>query len=164
MTEQSHSIISSEERAAKIREESQRIEAERAEQERRQRDRQIAHGREGLRIEQENIAAMTALITDKDTRETIHARILKMREEQKPQPEPRPLSIYTERQRQEMELEQEAGRRALARHAERTRIAQEARAKVSTEEKAKEEAAARKREGYTTPVHTDNNFIPGFKV
>jgi|SRR5215475_2781566 len=164
MTDPAHSIISAEERARRIREESKQREAEQDEQERRQRDRQIAHGREGLRIEEENIAAMTALITDKDTRETIYARIMKMREDIKPQPEVPPVPMYTARQRAELEAEQAAGRRALERHAENTRIAQASRAQVSAEEKAREEEAARKRDGYTTPVYTDGNFIPGFKL
>jgi len=164
MTEQPHSIVSAEERARKIREESARIEAEQAEQERRQRDRQIAHGREALKLEEEHIATMTALITDKDTRETIHARILRMREEAKAVPEQHPVPIYTERQRRELEEEQAAGRRTLEKHAEQTRIAQAARARVSAEERTKEEEAERKPSGYTTPVHTDNNFVPGFKV
>src|SRR5215472_8028918 len=164
MTDLPTSITSAQERAAKIREESKQREAEQAEQERRQRDRQIAHGREALKIEEENIATMTALITDKDTRETIYARIMKMREEAKPKPEVHPVPIYTERQREELELEQAAGRRALERQWKATELAQAARARTSVEDKAREEAELRKREGYTTPVHTDNSYIPGFKV
>jgi len=164
MTDPAYSIISAEERARKIREESKQREAEQAEQERRQRDRQIAHGREGVRIEEENIARMTALIDDKETRETIYARIMKLREEAKPKPEPVPVPMYTARQRKELELEMEAGRRALERHAENTRIAQEARARIGAEEKAHEDEVARKRKGHTRPVYVDKNYVPGFKV
>src|SRR5215472_5811236 len=164
MTEPTHSIISAEERAAKIREESAQREAEQAKQEQFQRDRQAAHRQEALRIQEENLTTMTALATDDVTRANLHALILKMREDAKPKPEPAPLGIRTPRQQEQYELEIAAGRRTLAKHAEQARIAAEARAKISPEEKAREEEARRKREGYMTPVYTDRSFVPGFKV
>ena len=164
MTDLPHSIISAEERTRKIKAEAAEREAEQAKQEQFQRDRQAAHRQEALAAQEENITKMIALATDDATRANLHAIILKMREDAKPQPEPTPLGIRTPRQQEQYELEIAAGRRTLAKHAEQARIAAEARAKISPEQKAREEEERRKREGYVTPVYTDKSFVPGFKV
>jgi len=48
------------------------------------------------------------------------------------------VPVYTARQDEELELEQAAGRRALAKYAQRSEAAAAARDRISAEEKAKE--------------------------
>jgi hypothetical protein len=55
-----------------------------------------------------------------------------------PQVEVPSVPVYTARQDEELELEQAAGRRALAKYAQRSEAAAAARDRISAEEKAKE--------------------------
>jgi len=102
----SDSILVQRENARRIREESARIQSEQAEREKLQRDRQARHQEEARRIDEEVRARLYLLA--------------QTREAAKPQPEVRPVPVYTERQDKELELEQAAGRRTLAKYAQRS--------------------------------------------
>ena len=96
------------ERERRFRAESLQRQAEQAQQEQRQRDREARHEAAARRV-------------DEETRASLFMRVLQA-QETKPQPEA-PVPVYTARQNQELELEQAAGRRALARYAQRNKPA-----------------------------------------
>jgi hypothetical protein len=121
------SIADGREREKRFRAESLQRQAEQAEQEQRQRDRQARHEAQARRV-------------DEETRAALFMRVLQA-QQAKPQAET-PVPVYTARQNQELELEQAAGRRALARYAQRN-----APAAVDAGEKTKE-----------------NTGLPGFKT
>jgi hypothetical protein len=102
------SIADGRERERRFRAESLQRQAEQAQQEQRQRDRQARHEAAARRV-------------DEETRASLFMRVLQA-QETKPQPEA-PVPVYTARQNQELELEQAAGRRALARYAQRNKPA-----------------------------------------
>jgi hypothetical protein len=104
----SDSIIDGQERGARFRAESKQREAEQAAQEQHQRDRQARHEAEARRV-------------DDEMRARLFLRVMQTREEAKPPVEAPPVPVYTERQDSELALEQEAGRRALAKYAQRPR-------------------------------------------
>ena len=118
------SIADGRERERRFRAESERRQAEQAEQERRQRDRQAAHEREARKV-------------DEQVRAQLFMRVMQA-QETKPQADAPPVPVYTARQDEELELEQAAGRRALAKYAQRSEAAAAARDRISAEEKAKE--------------------------
>src|SRR5262245_14724193 len=123
-----------EENLRTARAEAARIRSEQEAQEKIQRDRQARH--QALARQQ-----------DDATRAKIFARYLQAEEQAKLSEPPPPRPSYTARQSAELTLEEAAGRRALARHAQRT---QSAAARAKIEEKAKEEDAA--------------PSVPGFKA
>ena len=125
-TKLSDSILDGREREKRFRAESEQRQAEQAEQEQRQRDRQARHEAEARKI-------------DEETRARLFMRIAQA-QEAKPQAEVPPMALSTARQDEQLALEQEAGRRALAKYAQR---AQE---QIDAREKAKE-----------------NTGLPGFK-
>jgi hypothetical protein len=98
------SIADGRERERRFRAESLQRQAEQAEQEQRQRDRQARHEAQARRI-------------DEETRAALFMRVMQAREEKPAEVPPIPLS--TQRQDEELAAEQEAGRRALARYAQR---------------------------------------------
>src|SRR5262245_13092695 len=120
------SILDQKERAKRFRAESEQRQAEQAAQEQHQRARQARHQAEARRI-------------DEETRAALHLRVMRMQEEAKPQPEARPVAGYSPRQKEELALEQAAGRRQLAKDAQRNQDAAAARERVSAEEKVKED-------------------------
>ena len=117
------SILEGREREKRFRAESERIQAEQAAQEQRQRDRMARHEAQARQ-------------EDDATRAKIFARYLQAEEgaRARAQAEVPPVPLTTLRQDKELELEQEAGRRALAKYAQRNQDAAAAR-----KEKAKED-------------------------
>jgi len=118
-----------EENARRFREESARIQAEQAKQEQFQRDRQAAHQEAARRIDSE-IRAELLLRMMQTERAREDARLRAEAEAAAaaatlPPPRPSP----------ELLAEQEAGRRALLRHAGRAQEAAAAREKIKVEEK-----------------------------
>jgi hypothetical protein len=134
-TKLSDSILDGREREKRFRAESLQRQAELAEQEQRQRDRQARHEARAREI-------------DEQTRAQLFMRVMQA-QETKPQADVPPVSYSTERQDRELELEQAAGRRALARHAQRSAPVTTTAAQDRTDagEKAK-----------------DNTGLPGFKT
>jgi len=127
-TKLSDSILDGREREKRFRAESEQRQAEQAEQEQRQRDRQARHEAEARKI-------------DEETRARLFMRIAQA-QEAKPQAEVPPIPLSTQRQDEELALEQAAGRRALAKYAQRNKPAA-----ADAGEKAKE-----------------NTGLPGFKT
>ena len=120
------SIADGRERERRFRAESEQRQAEQAAQEQRQRDRQARHEAEARRI-------------DEETRAALFMRVMQAQEAKPPADVP-PIPLTTARQDAELEAEQAAGRRALARYAQRAQNQIDA-------EKAKE-----------------NTGLPGFKA
>ena len=102
--------------------------AEQAEQEQRQRDRQARHEAQARRV-------------DEETRARLFLRIAQAQEEKLAQTEVPPIPLSTQRQDEELALEQAAGRRALARYAQRNKPAATTAAQdqIDAEKKVKEE-------------------------
>jgi hypothetical protein len=126
-TKLSDSILDGREREKRFREESLQRQAEQAAQEQRQRDRQARHEAEARKVDQE-------------TRAQLFMRVMQA-QEAKPQPEVPPIPLSTQRQDEQLAAEQAAGRRALAKYAQRTQD------QINAREKAKE-----------------NTGLPGFKA
>src|SRR5262245_450646 len=106
------SILDGREREKRFRAESERLQAEQAAQERHQRDRQARHQEAARR-------------GDEETRAALFLRVMRAQEEAKPLEPPPPVPVYTERQDTELAAEQAAGRRALAKYAQREEKAKE---------------------------------------
>jgi len=121
------SIADGRERERRFRAESLQRQAEQAQQEQRQRDRQARHEAEARRI-------------DEETRAALFMRVMQAQEAKPPADVP-PIPLTTARQDAELEAEQAAGRRALARYAQR------AQDQINAREKPKE-----------------NTGLPGFKT
>ena len=102
------SIVSAEERAARIHEESERIEREQGNADERQRQHQAMVDAASRVQEAKNIE----IVSSGMTRDHLLDRIRSMREE-KP-PEIPAIGRWSEREFQELSAEQEAGRRAVA--------------------------------------------------
>src|SRR5262249_32108848 len=105
-TQTSDALIERQENLRKMREESARLKAEQDERENHQRRRQARHE---ARARQEDDA----------TRAKIFARYLQAQEQAKPAEPPPPVPLNTQRQDEQFEAEQAAGRRALAKYAQR---------------------------------------------
>jgi hypothetical protein len=118
----SDSILDGREREKRFRAESEQRQAAQAEQEQRQRDRQARHEAEARKV-------------DEQVRAQLFMRVMQA-QEAKPQAEVRPIALSTARQDEELALEQAAGRRALAKYAQRNRDAAAAREQIKAEEKA----------------------------
>jgi hypothetical protein len=127
------SIRDGRERERRFRMESEQRQAEQQQREQLQRDRQARHEAEARRI-------------DEETRAALFMRVMQA-QQTKPQPEEPPIALSTQRQDEQLALEQEAGRRALARYAQRNRDAAAAREQIKAEEKA-----------------TETTGLPGFKT
>jgi hypothetical protein len=127
-TKLSDSILDGREREKRFRAESARLQAEQAEQEQRQRDRQARHEAEARKI-------------DDETRARLFMRVMQA-QEAKPQAEVPPIALSTARQDEQLALEQEAGRRALAKYAQR------AQDQINAREKTKENTGP---PGFKTP-------------
>ena len=123
----SDSILDGREREKRFRAESLQRQAEQQQREQLQRDRQARHEAEARRI-------------DEETRAALFMRVMQA-QQTKPQPELPPVPLSTARQDAELEAEQAAGRRALARYAQR------AQDQINAREKPKE-----------------NTGLPGFKT
>jgi len=136
-TKLSDSILDGREREKRFRAESEQRQAEQAEQEQRQRDRQARHEAEARKI-------------DEETRARLFMRIAQA-QEAKPQAEVPPIPLTTQRQDEELKAEQEAGRRALARYAQRNKPAATTAAQdqIDAEKKVKEEDT--RLPGFKTP-------------
>jgi len=117
------SIRDGHERTRRFRQESEKRQAELAAQERHQRERQAR--REALARQE-----------DDATRAKIFARYLQAEEEARAraQAEVPPVPLTTERQDAELLAEQEAGRRALAKYAQRSEAAAAARERTRAKE------------------------------
>ena len=120
------SIADGRERERRFRAESEQRQADQAAQEQRQRDRQARHEAEARKI-------------DEHTRAQLFMRVMQTQQAKPPAEEP-PIALSTARQDEQLALEQEAGRRALAKYAQR------AQDQIDAREKAKE-----------------NTGLPGFK-
>jgi hypothetical protein len=131
-TKLSDSILDGREREKRFRAESLQRQAEQQQREQLQRDRQARHEAEARRI-------------DEETRAALLLRVMRAQEEAKPPADVPPVPVYTARQEGELALEQEAGRRALARYAQRNAPAA---ARIDAEEKPKEETGL---PGFKTP-------------
>ena len=129
-TKLSDSILDGREREKRFRAESLQRQAEQQQREQLQRDRQARHEAEARRI-------------DEETRAALFMRVMQA-QETKPQADVPPLPVYTTRQNEELQLEQAAGRRALARYAQRNKPAA---TQINAREKAEE-----------------NTGLPGFKA
>jgi hypothetical protein len=137
-----HSIISAQERAAKIREESERIEREQVDAA----ERQLAHQAAVEAAARQEEVQRVELVSTGETREHLLNRIRSMRNE-KPV-EIVPVGYMTERQKKQLSDEQEAGRAAVAKAAKE---AEEHRARWH-----QEEIAQQAREGEMRPVYMPN--------
>jgi hypothetical protein len=123
-TKLSDSILDGREREKRFRAESLQRQAEQQQREQLQRDRQARHEAEARKI-------------DEQTRAQLFMRVMQA-QETKPQAEEPPIPLSTARQDEQLALEQEAGRRALARHAQRNAPAAVAQDRTDAGEKAKE--------------------------
>jgi hypothetical protein len=134
-TKLSDSILDGREREKRFRAESLQRQAEQAAQEQRQRDRQARHEAEARKV-------------DEQTRARLFMRLAQAQEEKQAQVEAPPIALSTARQDAELEAEQAAGRRALARYAQRNKPAAAAQNQIDAEEKPKEETGL---PGFKTP-------------
>ena len=139
------SIISAEERSAKIKAESARLEKEEAEKEAKQKAYQNQQDDIGARARNADVDRAIASLSELETRDQLLTQIRTMRE---PLPETEYKPQLTERMQQELNAEQQAGRAAVERSMQALEHNRANAARIAAEE--------RQRLGEMQPVHHPN--------
>src|SRR5215510_14326772 len=129
------SVVNAQERAEKMRAEAAEQAKAKEEAEQRRLEREAQANEKARKEEDAYVAQQLSLISDVETRETLHERIRAMRADAPEPPKPPPM---TERMKKQLEEEQEAGRQAVAKAQAQQDWAQQARLKAQREEAAKE--------------------------